>query len=95
MRQSVVSDLNARLEAVESSSRRLEQIGQDVGEIKKLLADVLAVWVKSFGGVLEKEKPADTCNLGVKLDKAEELPQAAMVDITAEDTVSLVLGKGK
>jgi hypothetical protein len=35
-----VSDLNARLEAVETSTRRLDEIGEDEGKIKKMLADV-------------------------------------------------------
>jgi hypothetical protein len=33
--QSVVSALNPKLEAVETSRRTLDQIGEDVGEIKK------------------------------------------------------------
>jgi hypothetical protein len=75
--QSVVSALNPRLEAVETSRRTLDQIGEDVGKIKKLPADVLAVLMKKIGEVVEKEmeKPIDTRNVGVKLDKVEELAQ--------------------
>jgi hypothetical protein len=50
-----------------------------------------------IGEVVEKEmeKLIDTCNVGVKLDKVEELAQQRVVDITVEEAASVVLGKGK
>jgi hypothetical protein len=51
--------------------------------------------MKKIEDLLEKEKPIDTRNIGVKLDKVEELPQLALVDITVEEGASLLLGKGK
>jgi hypothetical protein len=47
--------------------------------------------------VVEKEieKPIDTHNVGVKLDKVEDLALRGVDDITAEEAASVVLGKGK
>jgi hypothetical protein len=41
------------------------------------------------------EKPIDTLNVGIKLDKVEELAQQRVVDITVEEAASVVMGKGK
>jgi hypothetical protein len=52
--QSIVFALNPMLEALEISRRTLDQIGEDVGKIKKLLADFLTVLMKKIREVVEK-----------------------------------------
>jgi hypothetical protein len=48
--------------------------------------------MKKIGEVVEKEteNPIETRNIGVKLDKVEELPQQPLVDITIEKAAYLV-----